>query len=127
MLFVMDSDGRNINQLPYSKYGDFYGLTWCPDDSCLVYEHEVRTMFYEHRRLFTYDFETGNERRLVSRWPTSANTHEWFASFTKDGQYLLFWLDGKVNGLYVLDMEKDEIHSLGVKGGPCDFYPDPNP
>ena len=127
MLFVMDSDGKNITQLPYSKYGEIYRPAWCPDDSCLVYEHEVYSKYSKYQRLFVYDFETGKERRLVSSPATGSNTHEWYASFTKDGKYLLFWLLDDENGLYVLDMEADEIYPLRVKGGPCDFYPAPRP
>jgi len=124
MLYVMDANGENIQQIPPSKYGEFFRPAWCPEDRCLIYEHEVYSSRYpKSSKLFVYDFETGKERRLLSEFEFSTNdTHEWYASLSKDGQYILLWLIDDQSLLYALDMDNEILYSLRVEGGSCDLY-----
>lgn len=121
-LYIMDADGRNMKQIPPSKYGEYTRPAWCPEDRCLIYEHKVYSKYQKYSRLFVYDFETGKERRLLSGFTASTDTHEWFASLSKDGQYVVLWLLDEQSLLYVLDMHKDILYPLGVEGGSCDLY-----
>ena len=124
-IYIMDSDGRNIKQITPSGSGNFARPVWCPGNHCLIYENEVYGKYQKYQRLFVYNFDTGEERRLFSEFSTSTeSTHEWYASLSKGNQYILFWLlDSEQDLMYAFDMEKNLYYSLGVKGGECDLYP----
>jgi Tol biopolymer transport system component len=114
-IFTMDADGSNVQQ--FTDDGDLNGHpVWCPDDTCIVYEHG-----WDNPKLMVIDLETKEIRPLLTgAYATNPDTHEWWPSKSHQRGYINFAIN---DTLYAFDINNKKLYSLGLQAIDAALYP----
>ena len=118
-VFVMNADGNNQVNLTNSPDSDFVSIVLSRNNKKIIYQYytPIKSFYY----IMNID---GTQKRILA----STSYNSYVASFSPDGQEIIFSTSNPQNDIIIIDLNGNEVINLtaktGIGGNQARFSPD---